>query len=218
MVEAFDKVRLVHIEEPATLFQQIEQALIFYKQVYRQPDGADLIYSYEFPKTRLSKKPGDPFDVVTFKVISSLPAPGKSATPVAPFTRWTRDDPENKGYKLVMQQQKEMTICQFTIWSKSNFRAQLLTNWFHRFMRRLGFGYQFLKARGVDWFRFVARGEDKLDTQEGQELYFCTLQYEFRLTTNELSSSKTLEEIDIHLGTVQEPATNQYLLTDEPPA
>src|SRR3569833_3717190 len=59
-------------------FRLVAQALKLELQISQTPDGSHPVFVHAFPKERLAKE-GQPFDVITWKVLSSAMAPMDNA-------------------------------------------------------------------------------------------------------------------------------------------
>jgi hypothetical protein len=179
-------------------FEAVSEALQLYIVAETPPDGVVPIYIHEFPKERLTK-PDQAFDVVTFRVVSSVPASvlndgTVSRKPVVSF--WTLD-PENTGYALRADVYMELLTVEFQVWSKSNPTRSKLVNWFHRFLLRQANRTRYFEARGADKFQFVGRGEDGFETREEQEIYYGTLTYQVRTQFVDTYSERLLDQITV---------------------
>lgn len=182
-------------------FDVVEQAMLLYIKTEGKPDNTSPVLVHEFPKERLAK-PDDKFDIITFKVTSSVMAPtmNDGSTPRSPRLRQIKNHPRLGGYNLVVEGWWELVQAEFTIWSKSSRNADTIAAWFHGFMVRYAFLYKFFQARGAQNFRFVQRADDDVDQSFGQELYKRRLTYEFRLETLIGLEQKQLTDLDINYG------------------
>jgi len=164
-------------------------------------DNLSPAFVHEFPKERLAKT-DDKFDVITFKVLSSVMAPttNDGRAPRGPRERETKPHSSMTGFNVQVDGWWELVQAEFSIWSKSNRNADVITDWFHKFMMRYAHAYKFFMARGVQNFRFVKRADDDVDHSWDQELYRRRLVYEFRLETLIAYEQKTLTDVDINYG------------------
>lgn len=192
--------------DPDGFFAAVGDALDLYMQEETVPAGAVPFYEHSFPKERLSKV-DTPFDGITFRVLSSVPASRRNdgTTARKPFT-FEEKDPAKFGYGKLTNAWFEVVTVEFTIWSKSNPNRGKLVNWFHRFMMRYANTYKFFEARGADQFTPVGRGEDGFETHEEQEIYFGTLTYQVRVQFLDTYSKRQLTQmtVDVQLGTDQQ--------------
>ena len=195
-------------------FDAVEKALKIHIKSTPPPDGVVPEFLHEFPRERITK-PDVPFDVITFRVVKSSMAPtmNDGSTPRAPKQRQVMPHPELAGYNLITYGWWELVTVEFSIWSRSNLRADLLTNWFHRFMMKYATQLDFFDARGVQHFRFVERGDDDFDSEQRQELYRRRLQYEIRLEYLDALMEKTLESVDLIIRVAKQ--TDTIVLTQK---
>jgi hypothetical protein len=161
------------------------------------PDGAVPFYVHSFPKERFAKE-GQPFDGITWKVLSSTMAPMDNAGGRIPRKpTWFQDgrDPRLSGYQLITQMWEELATIEFTVWSKSSDTRSKLLVWFHKMLMRYANVLQFFDGRGISMFQFVGRGEDQFETREQQEVHFGTLTYQFRVQYLDTFSTKQLDSL-----------------------
>jgi hypothetical protein len=147
------------------------------------PDGAVPFYVHSFPKERLART-GDPFDGITWGVLSSTMASMDNAggrISRKPMEIEVKPDPNRSGYNSVTQIWLETSTVEFTIWSKSSDTRSKLLTWFHKVLMRYANVLQFFDGRGIYQFQFVGRGADTFETREQQEVHFGTLTYQFRV-------------------------------------
>lgn len=182
-------------------FDAVEQAMALYIKTEGQPDGTKPTLVHEFPKERLAK-PDDQFDVITFKVASAEMAPtmNDGSKPRTPRLREVKKHDNLGGFNIHIEGWWELIQAEFSVWSKSSRNADLVTDWFHTFIRKYAFIYKFFLARGVQNFRFVKRADDDVDQSFGQELYKRRLTYEFRLETLFAAEQKQLTDLDVNYG------------------
>jgi hypothetical protein len=182
-------------------FDAVEQALQLHIKTEGNPEGLNPVFVHSFPKERVAK-PDQVLDLITFRVISSEMAPtlNDGSKPRSPVLRENTPDHKLGGYNKVVWGWRELVNAEFCIWSKSNLSADVITTWFHDFMVKFAFVYQFFKVRGVQNFRFVKRDSDEVNQSFGQELYTRRLQYEFTLETLFVFEHKQLTDIDIIYG------------------
>lgn len=183
-------------------FAAVEDALALQLQIQKWPVGTSPTFVHEFPQERLGR-PDDPFDVITVGCGGSHMAPtdndGKRV-PIRPLLVEEKPDPGKLGYNLVTLQWKEITAVVFKIWSKSNARADAMTEWFHLFLMTFAHVNRFFEARGVERFTFEERGRDEESTLQGQEIYTRTLVYSVRLQYLIQAQRKTLDQVTVNLG------------------
>jgi len=163
------------------------------------PDGAHPVFVHTFPKERLAKE-GQPFDVITWKVLSSAMAPTDNAgsrIPRKPMKIPGGPDPKATGYNLITQMWWELATAEFTIWSKSSDTRSTLLTWFHKLLMRYANVLKFFEGRGADMFQYVGRGEDSFETHEDQEVHFGTITYQFRVQYMDTFSERQLEQLSV---------------------
>ena len=114
--------------------------------------------------------------------------------------RGRRRHPDKLGYLQETWGWWEEMVTQFTVYAKSNARANELVSWFHRMMMVYTFGYRFFQARGVSFLKFEGRQPDEKTQDFGQELYVRKLRYRVRISLQDVYDSKTLEDVVINVG------------------
>jgi len=181
-------------------FRVVAEALALEMSISEVPDGAHPVFVHTFPKERLAKE-GQPFDVITWKVLSSGMAPTDNAgsrIPRKPMNIPGGPDPNASGYNMLTQMWWELATAEFTIWSKSSDTCSILLTWFHKLLMRYANVLKFFEARGVDKFQYVGRGEDGFETREEQEVHYGTLTYQFRVQYLDTFSERQLELLAVH--------------------
>jgi len=184
-----------------TFFDLVNQAMDLHIKTEGKPEDTKPTFVHEFPKERIAKA-DDKFDVITFKIAESRMAPTMKdgSAPRSPSRREVKDHPELTGFNVTIEAWWELVQAEFCVWSKSSKNADLLADWFHKFMMKYAFLYKFFSSRGVNNFRFVRRADDDVDHSFGQELYKRRLTYEFRLETLYAVEQKQLTDLDINYG------------------
>ena len=185
--------------DPDTFFDAVGQALALHEQSEETPAGTQPFYLHQFPEERVSTV-DQPFDGITFSVISSVPAAVRNDGTVRrkPFV-FDEKAKTLAGYDKKTSTWFELVTVEFTIWSKSNPTRGKLVNWFHRFILRYANAYQFFEARGIDKFQFVGRGADGFETHEQQEIYFGTLTYQCRVQFMDTYLERQLDKLTVSL-------------------
>lgn len=182
-------------------FTAVNEALKLHLKTVAWPTGTYPTLIHAFPRERLAKV-DDPFDVITFSVLSAEMAPTSndgSRVPRGPIILDGKTQ-EYMGYNTATLMWWEEATVQFHVWSRSNKRADDMTTWFHRFLMSYAHAYQFFRARGVEQFRFVGRGRDEAEVQAQQELYHRTLTYKFRIQYLQTLLDRQLESVTISLA------------------
>jgi hypothetical protein len=180
-------------------FKMAEEALALELETSEVPDGAHPFYMHSFPKERLGKT-GQPFDGITWRVVSSAMAPTDNAgsrIPRKPILSVETKDPRLGGYNQITQMWWELATAEFTIWSKSSSTRSSLLTWFHKVLMRYANVLKFFDGRGVEMFQFVGRGEDGFETREEQEVHFGTLTYQFRVQYLDTFTRRQLESLSV---------------------
>lgn len=193
--------------DPEGFFDIVGQALQLHLKSEEVPDGALPFYLHSVPKERISQV-DQPFDGITFKVISSVPAPVKNDGSVSrkPIT-FNAPDPNQDGYTTKTDTWMEILTVEFTVWSRSNPTRGKLVNWFHKFILRYANAYKFFEARGADKLQFVGRGEDSFESHEEQEIYFGTLTYQVRIQFLNNYSQRQIDELTVNVQFGQDQQT-----------
>lgn len=183
-------------------FEIVGQALADHLKTEGAPAGTAPLYTETFPKARLTKA-DTPFDAILWSVDSAAMAPTSNdgaTVPRAPSLREIYRKEDEAGYNQVVKAWWETYTVQFEIWSKSNPYANILAVWFHRFLIRYAYAYEFFSAFGIQQFRFVARKSDAVETRENQELYVRRLQYSFRLELLDSFKERQLTDLTLNIG------------------
>lgn len=193
--------------DPESFFNAVKQALDLFLTSNQTPSGSIPFYLHQFPQERVTLV-DQPFDGITFKVISSVPAEVRTDGTISrkPY-QFEEDDPTQTGYVIKTDSWFELLTVEFTIWSKSNPTRGSLVNWFHRFILRHANRYRFFEARGVDKFQFVGRGEDGFETHEEQEIYYGTLTYQARVQFIDTFSERKIDQLSVSLQLGQDQQT-----------
>jgi hypothetical protein len=155
----------------------------------------------DYPRDRNGQKFDTSFDVVLFRVAGSQPATlAKGIQPTGMIAFGSEPSRSKAGYHDYTRGWIEEATVEFSVYAKSNARANEVAVWFHRFMMFYGFSEQFFKAQGVPFFGFKARLPDEKVTEFGQDLYKRTLQYVIRLQFLEVAEAKDLETLHVISG------------------
>ena len=104
------------------------------------------------------------------------------------------------GYLQVRSKWEEDVQVRFDVLSKSNRKANELAMWWHRTLVVYAQSLKFFMARGVNDFRFAERLADQTTKEYGQTLYCRPLLYTLRLELDILTKCKTLDQINMRLG------------------
>lgn len=178
--------------------EAVQQALALHIKASGAPEGKAPLLVHDFPRTREGHI-DTAFDLISFHVVSSERAgtdpSGRARIPNGPQLRQDQKHPGKAGYRKETWAWTEDAVVQFTVWAKSNHRAEALANWFHRFMMTYTWVLKFFKARGIELLVFEKRVEDKVESREAQELYTRGLQYRLRIECLFTLEAKELEFI-----------------------
>lgn len=198
-------------------FDAVDRALQVFMKTEPVPSGTKPQFVHAFPRERLTQE-DDPFDIITFRVVQAGMAPttNEGNIPRGIAAREDKEDTTQLGYRTRSYGWWEQVEVEFSIWSKSNLRADILTAWFHRFMMQYAFVYKYFQARGVQNFMFVSRADDEFDPSEGQEIYKRKLCYGFRLDNTMTLSDKTLESVTIEISVRHDGEVEQIELPKIP--
>lgn len=186
-----------------TFFDAVQEAFNLHLKSAGPPGQRAPILVSDYPKLNdgsFDKK----FDVITFHCAGSERAassPGGERIPKGPQLRERKPHPTKARYTLVSYAWWELMTTRFTIYALSHDRASELCKWFHLFMMEYAFGLSFFKARGINYFTFKQRGEDKFSRENGQELHTRTLEYDVRIEIIQNFEYKNLESLNIQVGT-----------------
>jgi hypothetical protein len=184
-----------------TFFDAVQTA--FALHVKETPfEGKSPVLVEDFPKMREGKFDTD-LDVILWRVFGSVMAPTDNANRRVPNGLRVMGDvqsPTKLGYREVTVGWWELLCSEFQIYSKTNARANKLAVWFHRFMMQYAFSLRFFKAYGVTYFKFEGRLPDEKTQDFGEELYVRKLRYEARISLQNVMDAKTLEGIDLRVG------------------
>lgn len=183
-------------------FEIVQQALALYIQTEGPPDNINPVLVEEFPRERLTKQ-DDTFDIITFRVRTGTMAASTNTDmiPKKPSLRESKPHPKlGPQYLLNTYGWWETVQPEFTIWSRSNINANLMTEWFHIFLMKYVHFTKFFNGRGIDNFVYIEREDEELDHNEGQEIYKRRLVYEFRLNRMSTLDSRVLTNVSVTYG------------------
>jgi hypothetical protein len=188
----------------STFFDRVQHAFTLHLASMEWPPENNPVFVEDFPKARSGNGYDTAFDVILWNVHSSrMATTAKQGIngPIVPHglqLRVRRPSPTKLGYLEETWGWSEQMTAQFTVYAKSNQRANELVSWFHRMMMQYAFSFKFFQAVGVCDFRFEERLPDEKSQDFGQELYLRKLRYAVRINLQDVYEAKTLE--DIHIG------------------
>jgi len=181
-----------------SLFDAFQDAFRLHLEATQWPESDRPVLVQDYPREREGKF-DTRFDVILYRIAGSEMATLGSTTPLGPSGMFIEDAPDKTGYKLVKQRWVELVTVEFAVHAKSNRRANELANWFHQFVMLYAFGLKWFKARGVNYFAFAGRTEDRKVVEYGQDLYVRPLLYRLHLELKTVSEAKTLEKVMLRL-------------------
>lgn len=183
-------------------FEIVQQALALHIKTEGPPNNINPVLVEEFPRERLTKQ-DDTFDIITFRVKTGTMASSTNSDiiPKRPSLRESKPHPKlGPNYRLNTYGWWETVQPEFTIWSRSNINANLMTEWFHIFMIKYAYFTQYFNGRGIDNFVYIERVDEDIDHNEGQEIYKRRLVYEFRLNRMSTADSRVLTNVSATYG------------------
>ena len=190
----------------STFFETVQQAFTLHLASMEWPPEDNPVFVEDYPKARTGGGYDHTFDVILWSVHGSHMATTAQHGPNGPVRpngiqfRGTRPSPKKLGYfEEVWGWWESMTV-QFTVYAKSNERANELVSWFHRMMMQYAFIYKFFQARGVTYFAFEERLADEKSQDFGQELFLRKLRYAVRINLQDVYEAKTLEDVTLAAG------------------
>jgi hypothetical protein len=189
----------------STFFDRVKQAFDLQLASMEWPPEDNPVFVEDFPRIKTGTY-DTTFDVILWNVHGSQMAVTASQGlngPIRPNGlqfRGSRPSPAKFGYTEETWGWWEQMTAQFTIYAKSNRRANELVSWFHRMMMQYAFSEKFFQAAGVCHFAFDARLPDEKSQDFGQELYLRKLRYAVRLNLQDVYEAKTLEDVVISAG------------------
>lgn len=185
-------------------FKAVQEAMQLHLKTAPLPGDKAPTLVEDFPKDRQGN-PDTSYDVIQWSVLESVPAgmdrSGHGRVPFRPLPREVISHPDKAGYFLITYGWWEWATVVFTVFAKSNARANELAEWFHFFMMLYGQQLDFMRMRGVNKLQFMGRGRDEENERfGGQTLYMRPLKYAFRLEVLNTAEVKTLETVEFNLG------------------
>ena len=179
------------------MFGVFSEALTLAMDVSKWPQSDRPVIAEEYPKQRAGKNGFDTsFDVIVLHVVLSEPGNG-ARKPLGVSNVRITPHPTKARYKQIETFWEEMVTVQFSVYAKSNRRANELVNWLHRTLMMYANALRFFQSHGMQVFSFVQRLEDKKTAEYGNDLYFRGMQYRFKLQMIDVSEAKTLETVGI---------------------
>ena len=187
----------------STFFDAVKAVFDLHLASMEWPPENNPVFVEDFPKEKTGAGYDTTFDVILWNVHGSrmaVMAQNGLNGPIRPNgiqLRGRRPSPTKLGYVEETWGWKESMTAQFTVYAKSNQRANELVTWFHRMMLQYAFGYKFFQGRGVTYFAFEERMPDRKSQDFGQELYIRELRYAVHLNLQDVFEAKTLEDVTI---------------------
>lgn len=198
-------------------FALVRDAVHLHLQHERAPHGWEPKLVEDYPRTRQGEF-DKPFDVITYKVISSVPANMSASGErrmIAPIQVESRPHPDKARYLESTTGWFEDAVVEFTIHGKSNADANRRVQWFHRVLMTYAFSMHYFKSRGINFFAFEGRLEDAQSNNFGQEVYLRQLRYRIRLQFLARADRKMLEYVTVtalNQNTGEVAASNDFEL------
>jgi hypothetical protein len=190
----------------STFFVRVKQAFDLHLASMAWPAEQNPVFVEDFPKAKTGGGYDTTFDVILWNVHGSKMATTAQHGPNGPIKpnglqlRGRRQSPSKAGYLEETWGWWEQMSAQFTVYAKSNQRANELVSWFHRMMMQYAFSYKFFSAAGICHFAFEERLPDEKTQDFGQELYLRKLRYSVRINLQDVYEAKTLEDVVISAG------------------
>lgn len=183
-------------------FTAVNEAFQEFVKAVQYPGAVPPEFCESFPRERILKQDDD-FNVITYRVKSSMMAPTDNSgarVPREPQLREKVQEPGVKNYLLTTKAWTEFVEVEFSIWANGNTEADITTNWFHKFLMYYAFTLRYFQANGVQIFKFVERMDDDIDHTQEQEVYRRRLVYSFRLETLTQLESRNLTSLTVSIG------------------
>ena len=115
-----------------------------------------------------------------------------------PRVREEYEDPDNPGYRCVVNGYYYDNVVRFTAWAKTNKAANARAEWFEDMMEEYSWWY---KLQGVDRVLFWGRNSDLVTIVNDNKWYGRPMDYFVRTEKIRTFKQKTLEEVIIKLST-----------------
>lgn len=145
---------------------------------------------------------------VVFSLIERLPGQFAQGQPMSrdhvnlrPMIRDEFNDPENPGYRCVVNGYYYDNIVRFTCWARTNKAANARAEWFENLMEEYSWWF---KLQGVDRVVFWGRNADLVTEVSENKWYGRPIDYFVRTEKIRVFQEKTLEEILIKLSVKRE--------------
>jgi len=145
---------------------------------------------------------------IVFSLVERKPGQFAQGSPMSrshsnyrPRMREDYADPDNPGYRCVVNGYYYDNIVRFTAWAKTNKAANARAMWFEDMMEEYSWWY---KLQGVDRVLFWGRSSDQVIVVNDNKWYGRPMDYFVRTEKIRTFKQKTLEEILIKLSTAQE--------------
>ncbi len=161
-----------------------------------------VIFTEEEPDTNSNT------ESIVFSLIERLPGQFAQGAPMSrehanyrPRFRDEFNDPENPGYRCLVNGYYYDQIVRFTCWANTNKAANARADWFEDMMEEYSWWF---KLQGVDRVLFWGRNRDLVTTVNQNKWYGRPIDYFIRTEKLRTFRQKTLEEILIRLETKRE--------------
>ncbi len=145
---------------------------------------------------------------IVFSLMERLPGQFAQGAPMSrdhvnfrPIFREEFVDPENPGYKCLVNGYYYDQIVRFTCWANTNKAVNARAEWFENMMEEYSWWF---KLQGVDRVLFWGRTRDLVTTVNENKWYGRPIDYFVRTEKTRTFQQKTIEEILIRLTTKRE--------------
>lgn len=183
-------------------YDLVRQTIEDYESRAGTPQGNRVKFTEEEPDVKSQS------ESIVFSLIERKPGQFAQGSPMSrnhsnyrPMMREEYQDPDNPGYKCVVNGYYYDSIVRFTAWAKTNKAANTRAMWFEDLMEEYSWWY---KLQGVDRVLFWGRNSDQVIVVNDNKWYGRPMDYFVRTEKIRTFKQKTLEEILIKLSVTQE--------------
>lgn len=189
----------------STFFDAVKEFLDLHLEATQWIPEDKPVFRESFPRVREGKF-DEKFDVIAWSVQGSEMAQTDNAGARKPHgiqLRGSEPHPTKHGYKKEVWGWWECMVPRFSIYAKTNERANELAKWFHFNFMIYAHRNKFFQSRGVRYFKFLRRLPDRKTADFGQELYVRELEYEVHLNIQCAYEAKVLEDVVVSVASRQ---------------
>ena len=147
-------------------------------------------------------------ETIVFSLMERLPGQFAQGEPMSrdhvnlrPMFREEYDDPDNAGYRCLINGYYYDNVVRFVCWARTNKAANARAEWFEEMMEEYSWWF---KLQGVDRVLFWGRKADLVTTVNENKWYGRPIDYFVRTEKTRMFREKTLEDILIRLTTKRE--------------